>query len=57
MDRSISILQVLLTGEYLLHPFGRFSGYGGYVGIYPYRLLAADCTDEELGETVTELLA
>jgi hypothetical protein len=35
---------------------GTFRGYGGYVGVNPYREVAGDAADELLGRTAVELL-
>jgi hypothetical protein len=56
MDRGVSVLRCKKTGNFILNPMGTFRGYGAYVGIYPYREVPADATDQALGEAITQLL-
>lgn len=45
------------SGEVIANPMGTFRGYGGEVGIYPYRQLAQHFAPPDLGALVIELLA
>lgn len=57
MDKVVSINRLRRGEQFILHPLGTFLGYGGYVGINPYRELPAQCDARSLGEAVVELLA
>jgi hypothetical protein len=56
MDRSVSVLRSKKTGNYILHPFGTFRGYGAYVGINPYREVPGDASSKALGQAIVDLL-
>lgn len=55
MERLVKILRARDNGTFVVNPMGTFTGYGGYVGINPYREHAGEAS-EELGELVLELL-
>jgi len=57
MHRSVQVKRCWRSGAFLLNPEGSFRGYGGYVGINPYREVAADASDAALGRAVVEQLA
>jgi hypothetical protein len=44
------------AGAFVLNPEGTFRGYGGFVGIRPYRELGAAATPAELGTLIVEML-
>jgi hypothetical protein len=56
MERAVSIQRDKKTGHYILHPLGTFRGYGGYVGINPYRELPPNSVPELIGQSTMELL-
>ena len=57
MERAVKVQRCRRTGVFVLNPEGTFRGYGGYVGINPYRQLPADASPAELGTLIVELLA
>lgn len=57
MERAVNIRRCRRTGAFVLNPEGTFRGYGGSVGVNPYRELPADAGPAELGALVAELLA
>ncbi len=56
MEQVVSVCRVKVTKDFVLHPFGTFKNYGGYVGIKPYRNLPSDCDATQLGAMAIELL-
>jgi hypothetical protein len=56
LERRIIVKRSRETGVYVLNPMGTFKGYGGYVGIGPYRELGATCSDGELGEVAISMI-
>jgi len=52
----VNIRRCRRTGAFVLNPEGTFRGYGGYVGVNPYRELPADANPAGLGALVVELL-
>lgn len=57
MEKVVSIARSNSLQSFVLNPMGMFRGYGGLVGINPYRELPPDVDARVLGETVIELLA
>jgi hypothetical protein len=57
VERAVNIRRCRRTGAFVLNPEGTFRGYGGYVGVNPYRELPADASPAELGALVVELLS
>src|ERR1043165_5566358 len=56
MERIVSIARSKATDTFIVHPMGTFRGYGGFVGINPYRELPKEVSPEIVGETVIDLL-
>lgn len=56
MEQIVNISRDRRRGLFLLNPLGSFKGYGGYVGINPYRELPQDVMAKEIGETIIDLL-
>lgn len=56
MEQIVTIERNRCSGILVLHPMGTFKGYGGYVGVCPYRELASTVTAEILGDMVLNLL-
>jgi hypothetical protein len=56
VEKRVIVLRSRKSGAYVLNPMGTFKGYGGYVGIAPYRELDADCSTRALGEVTISLL-
>jgi hypothetical protein len=56
MERSVKILRCKRTGDFILHPMGTFHGYGGYVGLIPYRVVSRSTSGERLGQLIADLL-
>ena len=57
MERIVNVLKCKKEQLLVLNPMGTFKGYGGFVGIYPYREVASDVVPSELGEIIVTLLA
>ena len=57
MERMVSVLRDRRAGFFLVNPMGTYKGYGAYVGLSPYKEIAAGAGPNRLGEIVTELLA
>jgi len=57
MERLVSVLRDRRAGFFLVNPMGTYKGYGAYVGLSPYKEIAAKADPNGLGEVVTEMLA
>lgn len=56
MEQIVSVLRSTTSKRLILNPLGTFTGYGAYVGIYPYNEISADTSSMVIGSSVLLLL-